>query len=77
MKRLGRYTLSGDDLAQQGSRALDGGGGPLRLVALAVRDGASRMNLFDGEKAMKALRLILGGTRPTAVRDFERLLRHE
>ena len=77
VKRLGRYTLSGDDLAHQGTRAVDGGGGPLKLVALAVRDGASRMNLFDGEKAMKALRLILGGTRPTAVRDFERLLRHE
>jgi len=72
VKRLGRYSLCSDDIARQATRAHEGGGGPMEVVALAVRDGASRMNLLEGAHAVRGMELILGGLRPTAVWDFAR-----
>jgi len=69
IKRLGRYTLSGDDIAAQWLAALDLSGEkcplPFDLAALVLKNTSGEAGFVPLNEAGKTLRKIQGGWRPT------------
>ena len=64
VKRLGRYTLTGDDLAEQFLAGARGGHAPFELVTAALRLRSGRVHFFHDGAACHALRRIAEGWRP-------------
>ncbi len=64
VKRLGRYTLTGDDLAEQFLAGARGGHAPFELVTAALRLRSGRVHFFHEGAACHALRRIAEGWRP-------------
>jgi hypothetical protein len=71
IKRLGRYTLSGDDIMNQwldSVRAAPGPGKcPFDLVALVLKRGGGSAEFVDPDQAVAVLRKIQSGWRPTTL----------
>lgn len=69
VKRLGRYTLTGDDimnlvlesLLKSQQRELE----PFRLVSLALKMGDRQAHLIPGAEALESLQKIQAGWRPS------------
>jgi hypothetical protein len=70
IKRLGRYTLSGDDIMNQWLGALDcpgrAGAAGFDLVRLVLKLDHGRAEFFEGPQGLDALRRIQGGWRPAS-----------
>ncbi len=73
VKRLGRYTLSCDDIANQFLAAVDArpqeGQSPFDLVSLALRMPDAKCEWFTGSPAVDRLRRIQTGWRPAVTPD--------
>lgn len=73
VKRLGRYTLSCDDIVNQFLAAADssreGAGVPFLLVSMALRMANGRCEWLAGSEALTGLRRIQAGWRPAAAPD--------
>ena len=69
IKRLGRFTLSGDDIANQFLDSLDlhrsGPCAPFQLVALVLKMADEKAHFFNGAPAIETMRKIRDGWRPT------------
>jgi hypothetical protein len=69
VKRLGRYTLSGDDIMNQLLESLDGNAAPDRqpfhIAALVVQARDAKVRFIPPAEAIEVLRAIQRGFRPT------------
>jgi len=69
IKRLGRYTLSGDDIMNQWIAALDSPAGssplPFDLIALVLKNTSGRATFVPADEACETVRKIQEGWRPT------------
>ena len=67
-KRLGRFTLTGDDIAAQALDAMELGKGvrkrPFDLVLLATHQGAGTVELLEGTASLPRFQEIRNGVRP-------------
>jgi hypothetical protein len=70
IKRLGRYTLSGDDMMNQWLASMDtptgSAAGCFDLVTLVLKMDNGRAEFFEGQQALDSLRRIQDGWRPAA-----------
>ncbi len=74
VKRLGRYTLSCDDIVRGlivQADASEGGQSPFGLAALVLTDGEGKARFVPVEKAFGLLRAIAAGKRPSKLPQAE------
>ena len=74
IKRLGRYTLSGDDIMHQFLETLGRSAAPehapFHLVALALKHAGARTRVVPEPAQLESLRRIQGGARPVSAEPF-------
>ena len=70
VKRLGRFTLTGNDIVNQFLDTPATQPAPFRLVTLVLKHSDDRAHFLDAEDALAALREIRSGLRPTDVPHF-------